>query len=58
MKGVAILCHSWNIYREWKWWGSQTQDMVNKRKYDNTSFDADAAHAQRHFSTGPLLIFS
>jgi hypothetical protein len=32
--------------------------MANKRKYDNTSFDADAAHAQRHFSTEPLLIFS
>jgi hypothetical protein len=32
--------------------------MVNKRKYDNTNFDADAAHAQRRLSTRPLLIFS
>jgi hypothetical protein len=32
--------------------------MAKKRNYDNTNFDADAAHAQRHFSIRHLLIFS
>jgi hypothetical protein len=32
--------------------------MANKRKYGNMNFDADAAHAQRRFSTRPLPIFS
>jgi hypothetical protein len=32
--------------------------MASKRKDDNTNFDADAAHAQRHFLTRHLLIFS
>jgi hypothetical protein len=32
--------------------------MANKRKFGNTNFDADAAHAQRHFSIRPLPIFS
>jgi hypothetical protein len=32
--------------------------MANKGKYDNTNFNVDVAHAQRHFSRKPLHIFS
>jgi hypothetical protein len=32
--------------------------MAKKGEVDNTNFDADAAHVQRHFSIRPLPIFS